>query len=46
MLSKYWKTEHFDKAPKMMSHFRGTNNIFADYNNKNGQTFSLVCSNI
>ena len=30
LLSQYMKNYHFDTALKIISHFRGTNNIFVD----------------
>ena len=27
LLSQNWKNEHFDRIPKIISHFEGTNNI-------------------
>ena len=28
LLSQYWENEQYDSAPKIVSHFGGTNNIF------------------
>ena len=30
LLSQYWKNTHFHMVPKIILHFRGTNNIFVD----------------
>ena len=32
LLSQYWKNYHFDRVPKIISHFRGINNILVDFN--------------
>ena len=32
LLSQYWNNNHFYRAPKIISHFEGTNNIFVKYN--------------
>ena len=31
LLSQYWKNNHFLRVTKIISHFDGSNNIFADY---------------
>ena len=31
LLSQYWKNYHFEMVPKIISHFDGKNNIFADF---------------
>ena len=30
LLSQYWKNYHFERVSKFISHFGGTNNIFAN----------------
>ena len=30
LLSQYWTNYHFEREPKIISHYDGNNNIFAD----------------
>ena len=44
--SQYWKNYHFKRVPKIISHFDGSNNIFADCRKEKRRDNNIVVQKV